>query len=120
MTWFEILRLYAKTIKEQIGKQFILYTSHDIKSIEMLYEGGYNTIYDRQWNRQFENAKAEAVCGHIDYLSMKEGLSACLSEFLNDWKDQGNDLFLPLNTEYEVEMDKLTTNPSLKKELVQI
>lgn len=120
MTWFEILRLYAKTIKEQIGKQFIIYTSHEIKSIEMLYEGGYNTIYDRQWNRQFENAKAEAVCGHIDYLSMKEGLSTCLSEFLNDWKEQGNELFLPLNNEYEVEMDKLLTNPSLNKELVQL
>ena len=62
MTWMEILKTYASIVKEQTGKNIILYTSHEIGSIEMLYEGGYNTIYDRQWNRRFDNDMAEKVC----------------------------------------------------------
>ena len=120
MTWLEILKMYASIIKEQTGKDIILYTSHEMKSVEMLYEGGYNTIYDRQWNRQFDNAKAERVCGHIDYLSMQEGLSRCLKEYLQDWKTEGNELFLPLNSEYEKEMDRLIQDYSVQKEIVQI
>lgn len=120
MTWMEILNMYASIIREETGKKFNIYTSHEIKSIEMIYEGGYNTIYDRQWNRQFDNAKAEKVCGHIDYLGMREGLSSCLREFLSDWKTQGNNLFLPLNSEYEKEMDRLTNNDSVQKEKVQL
>lgn len=120
MTWLEILKMYASIIKKQTGKDIILYTSNEMKSVEMLYEGGYNTIYDRQWNRRFDNAKAECVCGHIDYLGMREGLSSCLEEFLRDWKIDGNGLFLPLNSEYEKEMDRLTQDPSLQKAIVQL
>ena len=120
MTWMEILSLYAEVIKSELGKVVEIYTSNDIKSIELLYEGGYNTIYDRQWNRRFDNSKAERVCGHIDYLGMREGLKTCLREFLLDWEKYGNDLFLPLNNDYEIEMDKLTKNSSLRKEKVRL
>lgn len=120
MTWLEILKMYAAIIYEMTGKNIILYTSNEIKSIEMIYEGGYNTIYDRQWNRKFDNSKAENVCGHIDYLGMREGLSSCLKEFLYDWEVDGNGLFLPLNLEYEKEMDRLIQSPSVQKKFVQL
>ena len=120
MTWLEILKMYSSIIKKQTGKDIILYTSPEMKSIEMIYEGGYNTIYDRQWNRQFDNAKAEKVCGHIDYLSMREGLSGCLEGFLREWKVEGNELFLPLNSEYENEMDRLTQESSVQKTIVHL
>ena len=120
MTWLAILKMYANIIKEQVGKNIILYTSHDIKSIEMLFEGGYNTIYDRQWNRRFDNAKAESICGHIDYLNMRDGISCCLKEFLYDWKNNGNELFLPLNSKYEMEMDRLIYDSTIQKVLVQL
>lgn len=120
MTWLDILKMYASIIKEQTGKDIILYTSHEMKSVELLFEGGYNTIYDRQWNRQFDNAKAEKVCGHIDYLAMREGLSSCLKNFLRDWKVEGNELFLPLNLEYEKEMDRLIQASTVQKEIVQL
>lgn len=89
MTWMEILKMYASIVKEQTGKNIILYTSHEIGSVEMLYEGGYNTIYDRQWNCRFDNTKAEKVCRHISYVRMRERLSCCLKEFLADWKSGG-------------------------------
>ena len=52
---------------------------------------------------------------------MREGLSSCLKEFLVDWKaGGGNELFLPLNSDYEKEMDKLLHDSSLPKELVRL
>ena len=120
MTWLEILKMYASIIKEETGKEFAVFTSHEIRSVEVIYEGGYNTIYDRQWNRQFDNTMAEKVCGHIDYLGMREGLASCLKEFLCDWKKSGNELFLTLNPEYELEMDKLIQDNSIQKALVEL
>ncbi len=120
LTWMEILKLYASIIKEETGKNFIVYTSHEIKSIEMMYEGGYNTIYDRQWNRRFDNSLAENVCGHIDYIGMKDGLSSCLKGFIQDWKVYGNELFQTLNLDYEKEMDSLIIDRSIQKEIVQL
>ena len=112
--------MYASIVKEQTGKNIILYTSHEIGSIEMLYEGGYNTVYDRQWNRRFDNTKAEKVCGHISYVGMREGLSSYLKEFLSDWKSRGNALFPPLNSSYVKEMGGLTHDSSLQKEIVRL
>lgn len=120
MTWMEILRMYSFIIKKETGKNFIIYTSNDNKPIELMFEGGYNTIYDRQWNRRFNNDYAEKVCGHIDYLGMKDGLSSCLKDFLCDWKKYGNELFLPINIEYQNEMDSLIQNASVRKKVVKL
>lgn len=119
-TWMDVLKLYASIIKEQVGKKIILYTSHEMNSIETLFEGGYNTIYDRQWNRKFDNSKAEKLFGHIDYLGIRDGLSACLNIFLRDWKEMGNEIFLPLNQSYEKEMDRLVQDFTVQKEIVQL
>lgn len=117
MTWGDILNLYKRIIKEETGKDVILYTSSEISSLEEIYEGGYNTIYDRQWNRLFCNSKAEKMCGHIEYRGMEEGLSHCLRNFICDWKIQGNAIFLPLNETYHNTMDSLLEDVSLKKRL---
>lgn len=119
MTWREVLCLYSRIIREETNKDIKLYTSPDIKNIEFVYEGGYNTIYDRQWNRSFSNAKAETMCGHIDYLPMREGLEFCLRSFLTDWKEQGNSVFLKLNEEYHNMMDKaLSENKIIKNKVI--
>lgn len=120
MTWREILNLYSYVIKEETGKEINLYTSPDIKNIELVYEGGYNTIYDRQWNRSFSNAKAETMCSHIDYMPMREGLESCLRSFLADWKVQGNSIFLKLNDEYHGLMDKVLKENKIIKNKVKL
>lgn len=118
MTWMDVLKLYASIIKERTGKDFSIYTSPELQPIELLFEGGYNTLYDRKWNRLFDNSKAESVCGHIDYLDMRTGLSLCLKEFLQDWVTGGGGLFLPINAEYDREMDRLVSDSSVDKEKV--
>ena len=118
MTWGEILELYKTTIKKETGKDIRIYTSQEIQPIEEIYEGGYNTIYDRQWDRCFCNTKAEQICGHIDYKGMKEGLSSCLNSFLIDWKREGDSIFLPLNKDYHSTMDALLTDDHINKKKV--
>ena len=118
MTWREILCLYSRIIKEETNKDINL--SPDIKNIELVYEGGYNTIYDRQWNRSFSNAKAEKMCGHIDYLPMNVGLESCLRAFLKDWKEQGNSIFLKVNEEYHSLMDKALYENKIIKNKVNL
>ena len=120
MTWREILCLCSRIIKEETNKDINLYTSPDIKNIELVYEGGYNTIYDRQWNRSFSNAKAEKMCGHIDYLPMNVGLESCLRAFLKDWKEQGNSIFLKVNEEYHSLMDKALYENKIIKNKVNL
>lgn len=120
MTWGEILQLYSRVILEETKKEVIIYTSNQIEELELLYEGGYNTIYDRQWNRIFSNAKAELICGHIEYLPMREGLEKCLRSFLKDWKRQGNDVFLTLNAQYHNLMDKILEQNTIIKRRVNI
>ena len=51
---------------------------------------------------------------------MRDGISCCLKEFLYKWKNNGNKLFLPLNSKYEMEMDRLIYDSTIQKVLVQL
>lgn len=106
MKWRDILNLYLDVIEENLGKRAIVYESNNIEKIEELFEGGYNTKYDRLWDRSFNNQKAEKICGKINYVGMKYGLNKCLTEFINKWKKEGNDIFLDVIPEFEKYMDE--------------
>lgn len=107
MTWGNILKLYDEVIKEELGIDIQVFLSRNMTELEELFEGGYNTKYDRLFDRSFDNAFAESTCGHIEYLSMKSGLKKCLKKFLRDWKIQGNGLFKAIMWDYEALMDKI-------------
>lgn len=53
--WREVLEIYKKVMKEVLNIELRVEEREDIQSIEDLYEGGYNTKYDRLWNRTFDN-----------------------------------------------------------------
>ncbi|MBR4657491.1 MAG: NAD(P)H-binding protein [Oscillospiraceae bacterium] len=107
MTWGSILTLYAEVIRAETGKDIRVYTAKSMSEIEELFEGGYNTKYDRLFDRAFDHTLAETRYGHIDYMTMKQGLRKCLTEFLSDWKKHGNSVFLPLMWDYEAQMDRM-------------
>lgn len=120
ITWGSILALYNSVLQKEVGKSIHISTSGNIRPLEEIYEGGYNTIYDRQWDRCFCNAKAERMCGHIEYKSMSDGLTECLTAFLNAWKSHGNSIFLPLNDAYHSMSDKMLKDDSIKRTKVII
>lgn len=106
MKWREILNLYLDVIEEELEKRPMIYESDNIEKIEELFEGGYNTKYDRLWDRKFDNQKANKICGSINYLNMRQGLRKCLKEFINMWKKEGNKIFLNIIPEFEEYMDE--------------
>lgn len=84
--WIDLLTdIYVPIIEKYLGHKPIIYASDSIKAIEMLYEGGYNTIYDRNYNRKFDSSKVCRMLGSdVAYTQIKEGISNCLTNFLSN------------------------------------
>lgn len=111
ITWRELLtEVYIPTLKRYINVPDI-YCSDSIKAIEMLYEGGYNTIYDRNYNRTFDSAKIDSLVGAVEYHSIREGMSKCLSNFLT-----GQRHFRHIDPIYEAYEDLLTDTMSRRSD----
>ena len=115
--WIDVLKIYLDVIKLELGKQVVVYQSNNLSNIEKLYEGGYNTKYDRLWNRKFDNKKVEKKLGKIEYKEIKHELKECLSEFIKLWEIQGNKIFSTINKEYEEQMDLLAKHINEKVEI---
>lgn len=105
ISWKKVMDIYSKVIKEKTGKNPQIYVSNEIRAIEELWEGGYNTRYDRVYSRRFNNSKANQLCGQIDYVSCVEGLENCLKDFIDEWQQLGDKAFLDNCWEYEAYSD---------------
>lgn len=98
LRWSQILEIYRKIIREK--------TSIDIKVkyvdvadfISCRGEGlRYQVIYDRLFNRDFDTTKEAKFIDTRRFTNVEEGLSACLSNFINmgtpfktiGWKQEG-------------------------------
>lgn len=106
MTWREILKLYLDILKEKKNLTPRIYLSDHMQAIDELYEGGYNTIYDRVYNRHFNSSLIETLthsCGRVFNKDMRSGLSECLSDFLDN-----NRGFLRIDWQFEAYQDILT------------
>ena len=57
----------------------------DIQIIENLYEGGYNTKYDRLWSRTFDNEFAIKLFGKdVTFNSSLKALEKCIRKCLEN------------------------------------
>ncbi len=106
--WQEILELYVTIIREKLGKEPKIFYSNELSRIEELFEGGYNTKYDRLWNRVFDNEVAKKYLPYKEFKGIKDGLTDCLSEFINDWLVLGNDIFGVINPDYDIIMNEMS------------
>lgn len=103
MTWFDILQIYLSVIKEKTGIHPNIYLCDTMEAIDELYEGGYNTIYDRVYNRSFDSSLIESVIGEpIVYQDMKAGIRQCLANFIDKKLP-----FLKIDWNYEALQDYL-------------
>lgn len=106
MTWKEILKLYLDILKSKRNLTPKIYLSNKMKAIDELYEGGYNTIYDRVYNRHFNSeliGRLTSIQGGTVYKDMRSGLSECLTDFLDN-----NRPFLKIDWQFEAYQDLLT------------
>jgi len=108
--WIDLLKeVYLPVIWEFTPpiNRGCIYSSNYIGAIEMLYEGGYNTIYDRNYNRSFDSAKINKLVGDISYTTIKVGVKKCLTNFLS-----GERVFRHIDPIYEAYQDILTDSKS--------
>ena len=105
MTWREILKLYLDILKEKKNLTPRIYMSDHMQAIDELYEGGYNTIDDRVFNRHFDSSYLNKMAnlGGAFYKEMRRGLIDCLSDFLDN-----NRNFLKIDWQFEAYQDILT------------
>lgn len=108
----DLLVLYLDLLKNRVfGLTPEIYKSNDIKPIELLYEGGYNTIYDRNYDRWFDSSKIETLLGRqILYSPIKQGISLCIDKFIENGK------FLRIDPVYEAMQDELTNSTSSRED----
>ena len=104
MKWGEIIGLYMDVVKEKTGVSPKVFKCGNMLKVDELYEGGYNTIYDREWDRSFDSALINELVGEkIQYIDIRKGLKQCLESFL-DCKRK----FRSIDWDFEAYQDLLT------------
>ena len=104
MRWGEILGLYMNVIREKTRVSPKVFQCGSLSKVDELYEGGYNTIYDREWDRSFNSALVNELIGEkIQYVDIRKGLKDCLEDFLD-----GKRKFRTIDWDFEAYQDLLT------------
>jgi nucleoside-diphosphate-sugar epimerase len=98
MIWGEILDIYLNTLENYLGNRpkVLLLNLEDFLKIKPPM-GKYQILYDRLFNRCFDNSKIAKYVDINNFTSIEEGLSMCLETFLKkpcygsiDWRKQAN------------------------------
>lgn len=93
-TWEEILSIYLECIENILGKR------PDVFWVDKHEDMGlysYQARYDRMFDRRFDNSSIIEDLGKTHFISIREGLSLCLTQFLVgerefrkiSWSNQG-------------------------------
>lgn len=98
-SWGEILQIYLNVIEEITGHRPKVILTSILK--KRVYGNYYQIIYDRNYDRVFDNSKINSITGLQDYTSPEEGLKNCLKEFLHQPK------FLDIPWPLQGTMDKV-------------
>lgn len=97
--WKDILDVYLRTIEAYTGNKVkVLFTD----SWEDYYYGKWQILYDRLYDRTFDNSKINQFTKTADFKDSKTALETCLQEFIK--KPIYNDLYW----ETEARMDRLS------------
>lgn len=112
MKWSDIIKLYIGILKEETSISPRLLLCNSMLKVDELYEGGYNTIYDREWDRSFNSALVNQLIGHdVHYTSIREGLTQCMRAFL-----KGKRQFRTIDWDFEAYQDLLSGENTPKVE----
>lgn len=84
--WGSVLEIYKKVINDVLGKKIRVKYIDNPKPIYEVIGNKYQVIYDRLFDRRFDNAKFLKVVGEFEFHSPEIGLEICLREFLKEPK----------------------------------
>lgn len=99
--WNDVLAIYQRVFKDVIGWNIKIRYIDDSKPIYEAMGNKYQIIYDRQFNRRFDNTKFLQTVGNYEFAEPENGLERCLIEFLHNPK------FKTVSYSSMAQMDKL-------------
>lgn len=103
LKWEEVLDVYLKVLESELGKRPNVCWQRTSEGIVKVLGCTYQVRVDRLFDRRFDSLLADELCGEqIHYVSMRDGLTRCLTEFL-----QGDRRFEGLNARYEAWADRV-------------
>lgn len=83
--WEELLEVYLDAIQEEIGKRpKVLF--QNMSEFSTCNTGKYQIIYDRLYDRKFDNTKVNEFINTSEFIDVKEGLKKCIKEFMQNPK----------------------------------
>lgn len=84
MSWNEVFKLYIETLKENniLPQVYMTKTCYRIETSPAKYQ----VLYDRFYNRKFDNSKISKFIDTDSFVKPKEGLKNCLNKFLENPK----------------------------------
>ena len=81
--WQDILSIYCNVYKEHFNKEAkVMMLNNSLRLKDKM--GQYQVIYDRYYDRHFDNSKIKAVVGDYKFTDVEYGLSLCLKEFVSN------------------------------------
>ena len=82
-TWSEIAEIYRDILQRYLGRKIVIKYIDD-NQVHQLRKGlsYYQTSHDRMFNRIFDNTKTQRFKDAGSYISIREGLDMCLSQFI--------------------------------------
>jgi nucleoside-diphosphate-sugar epimerase len=110
--WNEVLDIYTTTLEnhKHIRPKILL---QDQKIFLKLHQNRYKIIYDRLYNRQFNNNKIKKYIDITTFMPPKSGLKKCLERFI----DTPNHRFKPINWKTEAIKDRLLAEHTPLKDI---
>lgn len=110
--WFDVWTIYSKVLISQTGnKPKIKLVDIDdflsIRSVDLKWQ----VLYDRLYDRDFDNSKIEYAMEDVHFVSLETGLTECLSNFLS------KPLFKGINWKSEAVKDRITSEKTPIKDI---
>ena len=121
--WHELLDEYLEVIEQLIGHKPNVVWTDNSDNVGRIMKNHYQIVYDRLYDRQFDNSKLQAVCEEANtFQSIKEGVHECLGAFINDAKydfrmNEINWKYMAYADIVAKERTPLKEIPSLKKKI---
>lgn len=84
--WDDVLAIYKRVFYDMNGYKIRVEYIDDPKPIYEAMGNKYQVIYDRLFERRFENSKFLQTAGKCEFESVEIGLEKCLRDFLRDPK----------------------------------
>ncbi len=109
-TWNDILTIYLEVLEKHLGYKPKV-TLQNFDRFYKYHTEKYQILYDRFYNRQFDNSKIAQYINTNHFVRIEEGLKSCLEAFLKNPK------FNNINWKIEALKDRQTNEHTSLKEI---